>query len=85
MCARQNVKTRAKQGQNVEEGSKENCWRVKKGGQNLEKRQTTRERGKQDTVSRGGLSEVGIEEMIGGQTLLGETEGRLETGYGSTK
>jgi hypothetical protein len=75
MCARKSVKTRAKQGQNVEEGSKEKCWRVKKGGHNFEKRQTKRERGKQDTVSRGGLLEVGIGEMIGGADLVRGDQG----------
>ncbi len=69
MCARKSVKTRAKQGQNGEEGAKKKCWRVKKGGHNVEKRQTKRERGKQDTVSRGGLLEVDIGEMIGGSYL----------------
>ncbi len=63
MGARKSVKTRAKQGQNVEEASLEKCWRVKKGGQIFEIRQTKRERRKKDTVSRGGLLEVGIGEM----------------------
>ena len=70
MCARKSVKTRAKQGQNVEEASLEKCWRVKKGGQKFEIRQTKRERRKKDTVSRGRLLEVGIGEMIGGADLV---------------
>ena len=41
-----------------------------KGGSNFEIRQTKRERRKKDTVSRGGLLEVGMKEMIGGEDLF---------------
>ncbi len=55
------------------------------GGKLYEKRHTDKERRQADTVSRWGLSQMGVEEMIGGQTLTGATEGDLETGFVSTK
>ena len=40
------------------------------GGKFYEMRHTDKERRKEDTVSRGGLLEVGIKEMIGGADLF---------------
>ncbi len=59
----------AKQGQETEVGTREKGWRVEMGGEIFEKRQTKKERRKEDTVSRGGLSEMGLGEMIGGSYL----------------
>ncbi len=52
-----------------EKGAKEKGWRLEMGAKILEKRQTKKERCKEDTVSWGGLSEMGICEMIGGADL----------------
>jgi hypothetical protein len=51
----------------------------------FEKRQTKKERRKEDTVSRGGLSEMGLGEMIGGHTFNGDPESPPENPIGSTK
>ena len=55
------------------------------GGKLSEKTGTDKERRQADTVSRGGLSQMGVGEMIGGQTLKGATEGDQERGFVSTK
>ncbi len=69
MGGRKTVKTSAKQGQETAVGTREECWQVEIGWEITEKLQTNKERRKEDTVSRGGLSEMGLGEMIGGSYL----------------
>ena len=63
------MQTRAKQGQESSERTKERDWRLEKGGQNFQKGQAKKERRKKDTVSRGGMLAMGMAEMIGGSDL----------------
>jgi len=53
-------------GQESRGGAEKRIVAVRKGGQNFQIRQTKKERRKKDTVSRGGMLEMGMVEMIGG-------------------
>jgi hypothetical protein len=66
---RKSIRTRAKQGKETEKGTKEKGWRLEMGGKFYEMRHTDKERRKEDTVSRGGLLDMGVGEMIGGSDL----------------
>ena len=49
------VKTRHKQGQESNKGVKERGWGLQKGGQKCQKSYITKEGGKKDVISRGGV------------------------------
>ena len=76
MGGRKSISTRAKKGQKTELGTKEKGWRLEMGGKSFEKRHTDKEQRQADTVSRGGLSQMGVGEMIGGSDLDRGDRGR---------
>ena len=73
---RKSIRTRAEKGLETELGTKEKGWRLEMGGKKFEKRHTDKERRQKDTVSRRGLSQMGVWEMIGGSDLDRGDRGR---------